>query len=79
MTQEIMQESNPELKDLSLFCLTKPMHIIMKFHTKREYYKTLWGWGVGAGKISRLPMKVQNENGNIMASNFSLATLEGRR
>lgn len=50
MTQEIMQESNPELKDLSLFCLPKPMHIIMKFHTKREYYKTLWGWGDGQKK-----------------------------
>lgn len=53
MIQEIMQESNPELTDLSLFYLT-PMHIIMKFHTKRDDYKTLGGWG---GKKSRSPMK----------------------
>lgn len=44
MIQEIMQESNPELPDLSLFYLT-PMHIIMKFHTKRDDYKTLLGEG----------------------------------
>lgn len=39
-------ESNPELTDLSLFYLT-PMHIIMKFHTKRHDYKTLGGKKVG--------------------------------
>lgn len=75
MTKEIIQESNPELKNLSLFCPT-PMHIIMKFHTTHKE-KILKLQGEKVGHI----LRIQNESGNIMASDFSLATLkvEGNR
>ena len=47
MTQEIMQESNPELKNLFVLLNTNAYHYALKFHTKREDYKTLWDgeWG----------------------------------
>lgn len=72
MTKEIMQESNPELKDLSLFCLT-PVHIITKFHTtlKEKIIKL----SVGEKKVGHIG-RIQNENGNIMTSDFSLAALK---
>ena len=41
MTQEIMQESNPELKNLFVLLNTNAYHYALKFHTKREDYKTL--------------------------------------
>lgn len=72
ITKEIIQESNPELKDLRLFCPT-PMHI-MKFHTTLKNSKML----CRKKKIGHI-QRIQNENGNIMISDFSLAALEGRK